>query len=212
MLSNQFNKTYSQTQCSIHASNLYTVRPHPGEKIGPFCERLQQYRDPVEGTKEEISDNVMIHYLLNFAGVRFSEATHMLRKELNKGTLTLQETIDELCEYERNKLSHEINGPNNNTSGALLYPHGGGKNLFCQYCKKKGHHISDCPGKKRSRNNTECWHCWETGHMEKDCPLKKTTDEFKATRNQKRFGKKGRAMVANGDNTEQSLVLRSDLD
>ena len=152
MLSNQFNKTYSQTQRSIHASNLYTVRPHPGEKIGPFCERLQQYRDPVEGTKEEISDNVMIHYLLNFAGVRFSEATHMLRKELNKGTLTLQETIDELCEYERNKLSHEINGPNNNISGALLYPHGGGKNLFCQYCKKKGHHISDCPGKKRSRD------------------------------------------------------------
>ena len=92
MLSNQFNKTYSQMQRSIHASNLYTVRPHPGEKIELFCERLQQYRDPVEGTKEEISDNVMIHYLLNFTGVQFSEATHMPRKELNKETLTLQGT------------------------------------------------------------------------------------------------------------------------
>jgi hypothetical protein len=68
-------------------------------------------------------------------------------------------------------------------------------------------------GKKRSRDNTKCWYCWETGHMEKDCPLKKRTNEFKAARNQKRFGKKkGSAMVANGDSTEQSLVLRSDLD
>jgi hypothetical protein len=238
MLSNQFNKTYSQTQRSIHASNLYTVRPRPGEKIGSFCERLQQYRDPVEGTKEAISDSVMIHHLLNFAGVLFSNTTHKLRKKMNKGELTLQETIDELCEYERNHLSHEINDPNNNTSGALLYSHGGGKNLSCQYCKKKGHHISDCrkrkaqesqkkssgnpshprkdtgqtAGKKRSRDNTECWYCLETGHMEKDCPLKKRSNESKAARNQKRFGKKGSAMAADGDNTEQSLVLRSDLD
>jgi len=86
MLSNQFNKTYSQTQRSFHASNLHTVRPHPGEKIGSFCERLQQYRDPVEGTNEEISDNATIHHLLNFAGIRFSEATHVLRKQLNKRT------------------------------------------------------------------------------------------------------------------------------
>jgi hypothetical protein len=63
-------------QRSIHANNLYTVRPRPGEKIGPFCERLQQYRDPVEGTKEEISDSVMIHHLLNPAGVLFSNTTH----------------------------------------------------------------------------------------------------------------------------------------
>jgi len=48
--------------------------------------------------------------------------------------------------------------------------------------------------------------------MEKDCTLKKRLDEIKAARNQKRFGKKGSAMVANGDNTEQSLILRSDLD
>jgi len=57
----------------------------------------------------------------------------MLRKQLNNGTLTLQETIDELCEYEWNKLTHEINDPSNNTSGALLYSHGSGKKLLCQY-------------------------------------------------------------------------------
>jgi len=238
MLNNQFNNTYSQTQRSLHASNLHTVRPHPSEKIGSFCECLQQYRDPIEGTKEEISDNATIHHLRNFAGIRFSEATHVLRKQLNNGTLTLQETINELCEYERNKLTHEINDPSNNTSGALLYSHSSGKKLLCQYCKKKGHHISDCrkkkaqesqkkspsnpthtrkdtgqsAGKKRSWDNFECWHCCETGHLEKDCTLKKRSDELKAVRNQKHFDKKGSAMVANGDNTEQSLILRSDLD
>jgi len=67
-------------------------------------------------------------------------------------------------------------------------------------------------GKKRSPDNFECWHCCETGHMEKDCTLKKRSDELKAARNQKRFGKKGSAMVANGDNTEQSLILWPDLD
>jgi len=162
----------------------------------------------------------------------------VLWKQLNKGMLTLQETIDELCEYRRNKLTHEINDPNNNTSGALLYSHGAEKKLLCQYCKKKGHHISDChkkkaqefqkkspgnptharkdtgqsAGKKHSQDNFECWHCCETGHMEKDCTLKKRSDELKAAWNQKRFGKKESAMVANGDNTKQSLVLRSDLD
>jgi len=125
MLSNQFNNKYSQMQRSLHASNLHTVRSHPGEKIGSFCECLQQYHDPIEGTKEEISDNATIHHLLNFAGIRFSEATHVLQKQLNKGTPTLQETIYELCEYERNKLTHEINDPSNNTSGVLLYSHGG---------------------------------------------------------------------------------------
>jgi len=39
MLSYQFNNTYSQTQCSLHARNLHMVRPHPGEKIESFCER-----------------------------------------------------------------------------------------------------------------------------------------------------------------------------
>jgi len=92
MLSNQFNNTYSQTQRSLYASNLHMVRPHPAEKIGSFCERLQQYRDPIERTKEEITDNATIHHLLNFTGIRFSEATPVLRKQLNKGTLTLQET------------------------------------------------------------------------------------------------------------------------
>jgi len=69
ILSNQFNNTYFQTQRSLHASNLHTFRPHPGQKIGSFCEHLQQYRDPIEGTKEEISNNATIHHLLNFAGI-----------------------------------------------------------------------------------------------------------------------------------------------
>jgi len=124
------------------------VRPHPGEKIGSFCEHLQQYHDPIEGTKEEISDNATIHHLLNFAGIRFREATHMLRKQVNKGTLTLQEAINELSKYEWNKLTYEIYHPSNNTFGALLYSYGSGKTPLCQYCKKKGHHISDCCKKK----------------------------------------------------------------
>ena len=184
------------------------------------------------------TNNAMIHHLLNFVGIRFSEATHMLWKQLNKGTDTLQETIDKLCEYEQNKLTHEINDPSNNTSGALLYFHGGGKKLLCQYSKKKGYHISDCckkklqesqkkfsgnpthtrkdtgqtAGKKHSWDKIKCWHCCETSHMEKDCTLKKSLDELKAIQNQIRFGKKESKMVANGDNTKQSLVFQSNLD
>jgi len=48
--------------------------------------------------------------------------------------------------------------------------------------------------------------------MEKVCTLKKRSDELKAAWNQKRFDKNGSAMVSNGDNTEQSLVLWLDLD
>jgi len=78
--------TTIQSSTKHTLSNLHTVRPHPSEKIGCFCERLQQYRDPVEGTKEEISDNTTIHHLLNFVGIRFSEATYVLRKQPNKRT------------------------------------------------------------------------------------------------------------------------------
>jgi len=72
--------------------------------------------------------------------------------------------------------------------------------------------ILQSAGKKHFWNNIECWHCCETGHMKKDCTLKKRSDELKATWNQKRFGKKGSTMVVNGDNTEQSLILQSDID
>jgi len=58
----------------------------------------------------------------------------VLRKQLNKETLTLQETIDELYEYEWNELTHKINNLSNNTSGAFFYSHGSGKKLLCQYC------------------------------------------------------------------------------
>ena len=163
----------------------------------------------------------------------FTTTTHELRKR--KKTISVQDTIDELCEFKRNQqVNNQIGDPRNNTATTLLYSHGSRKNLFCQYCKKKDHHISDCRKKKpqESQKRSCCnisharinswqgvlpqqhrvWRCWENGHLEKDYPLKKRTDEFKPTQNQKQFGKKGRAMVANGDNTKQSLVLRSDLD
>ena len=41
-----------QMQWSLHVSNLHMVWPHPGKKIRSFCERLQQYCDPVEETEE----------------------------------------------------------------------------------------------------------------------------------------------------------------
>jgi len=53
------------------------------KKLNPSVNAMQQYRNPVEGTKEDISDNATI-YLLNFAGIRFSEATHRLWKQMNK--------------------------------------------------------------------------------------------------------------------------------
>jgi len=62
--------------------------------------------------------------------------------------------------------------------------------------------------RKRSRDDIECWHCWQTGHTERNCPLKKRTEEFKARRNQKQFGSKGRAMAADVEED----VLRSNLD
>jgi len=36
MLGNQFNRTYSETQCSIHTSNLYTVKPWPGKLVSTY--------------------------------------------------------------------------------------------------------------------------------------------------------------------------------
>jgi len=236
-LGNQFNRTYSENQCSIHASNLFTVKPRPGEHISTYCKCLLQYRDPVDGSDEEISDSVLLQHLFNNAGPMFTHTTHEVWKR--KKTISAQDAIDELCEFERNHLANnQIGDSGNNTARTLLYSNGGRKSPFCKYCKKQGHHISDChkkkaqepqkkssgnpsharkdtgqtAGKKRSRDNIECWHCCETGHTEKDCTLKKRSDELEAAQNQKRFGKKGSVMVANGDNTEQSLVLRSNLD
>jgi len=33
MLENQLNKSYSRSQRSIHASDLHTIKPRPGERI-----------------------------------------------------------------------------------------------------------------------------------------------------------------------------------
>jgi hypothetical protein len=49
-LGNQFNRTYSQTQRSIHASNLHTVKLHSGECLSKYCQLLLQYHDSVDGT------------------------------------------------------------------------------------------------------------------------------------------------------------------
>jgi hypothetical protein len=230
-LGNQFNRTYSQTQRSIHASNLHTVKPHSGERISTYCERLLQYRDPVDGTDEAISDSVLLQHLFNNAGPIFAQTTHNLRKK--KNSISVPDAIDELYEFERNYLANsQINDPGNNTAGTLLYSKVEEKNLVCKYCKMKGHHINDCrkkknaqkpsgkfrnekkdnqqtSGRKRSRDDIECWHCWQTGHTERNCPIKKKTEDFKATRNQKQFSNKGRALAADGDEKE---VLRSNLD
>jgi len=236
-------------QRSIHAGNLYTVKPHPGERISNYCERLLQYCDPVDGTDEAISDSVLLQHLFNNAGPIFTQTTHNLRKK--KSTISVQDAIDELCEFERNHLANnQIGDPGNNTARTLLYSYGG-KTPVCKYCKKKGYHINDCrkkqnaqktsgkfqdghsgkfqdghsgkfqdghsgkfqdgqqtSGRKHSRDDIECWHCWQTGHTEKNCLLKKSTEEFKARRNQKQFGSKGRAMAADVEED----VLRSNLD
>ena len=231
-LGNQFN---SQTQRSIHASNLYTIKPRTGERISTYCERLLQHQDPANGTDEAISDSVLLQHLFNNTGPIFSQLTYDLRERINK--ISVQDAIDELCEFERNHLAnHQVGDPGNNSAGTLLYSKGGGKTVFCKYCRKKGHHITDCrkkqrqnaqrfsgktqydqkdsqqtSGKKRSRDDFECWHCWQTGHTERNCPLKKRTEEFKARRNQKQFGSKGKAMAADGDSIEEK-VLRPNLD
>ena len=229
-LGNQFNRAYSETQRSIHASNLYTVKPRPGKRISNYCEQLLQYRDHVDGTDKEISDSVLLQHLFNNTGPMFTTTTHELQKR--KKPISVQDTIDELCKFERNHLANnQIGNPGNNTAGTLLYSNGG-KILFCKYCKKNGHHINDCrkkknaqknsgkfqngqkdsqqnSGRKHTRDDMECWHCWQTEHTERNCPLKKRTEEFKARRNQKQFGMKGKAMAANGNEEE---VLRSNLD
>jgi len=151
-LGNQFNRTYSQTQRSIHAGNLYTVKPHPGERISNYCERLLQYRDPVDGTDEAISDSVLLQHLFNNAGPIFTQTTHDLRKK--KSTISVQDAIDELCEFERNHLANnQIGDPGNNTAGTLLYSNGG-KTPVCKYCKKKGHHINDCRKKQNAQKTS----------------------------------------------------------
>jgi len=98
-LGNQFNRTYSETERSIHASNLYTVKPRPGERISTYCERQLQYRDPVDGTNEAISDSVLLQHLFNNAGPTFTHTTHELRKR--KNTISVQDAIDELSEFEK---------------------------------------------------------------------------------------------------------------
>jgi len=55
----------SQTQRSVHSSNLYTVKPCPEERIGA------EYRDPVDGTKEAITDTALLQQLFNSAGPMF---------------------------------------------------------------------------------------------------------------------------------------------
>jgi len=118
-LGNQFNRTYSETQRSIHASNLYTVKPRPGERISTYCVHLLQYRDPVGGTEEEIFDSVLLQQLFNNAGPMFTTTTHELRKR--KKTIFMQDAIDELCEFERNHLANnQIGDSGNNTAGTLL--------------------------------------------------------------------------------------------
>lgn len=44
-----------------HASNLHTIKPRLGERIGAYCERLKQYRDPVNN--EVISDPALLQHL-----------------------------------------------------------------------------------------------------------------------------------------------------
>lgn len=164
----QFNHTYSQIQRSIHVSSFYTIRPRPGERVGAYCECLQQYRDPVAGTNEAISDTVLLH-LLN---------TRHHRRALRRERCLLA--------------NHQVGDPNN-TSRSLLRSNGGPKKLFCKHCKKKGHLVATCSkkqgkgsgkssgteqsaGKKHPRDDAECQHCWETGHMENNCPLRERTD------------------------------------
>jgi len=112
----------------------------------------------------------------------------VLRKQLNKETLTLQETIDELYEYEWNELTHEI-------MTSAITPLGHSSTLmavernFSANTARRGVTISltvarkrhknlrrsllaipptlgQSAGKKCSQDNIECWHCCETGHME----------------------------------------------
>jgi len=149
-LGNQFNRTYSETQRSIHTSNLFTVKPRPGERISTYCERLLQYRDPVDGTDEEILDSVLLQHLFNNAGPMFTHTTHELRKR--KKTISVQDAIDELCEFERNHLANnQIGDPGNNTAGTLLYSNGGRKTPFCKYCKKRVT-ISPTATRKKCKN------------------------------------------------------------
>ena len=100
ILKTEFDSSSSKASRAKRAGELYLVRPNNNEKISDYCERLIQYRQPLDGTDEEIPDKALITHIFASIPKSFNVIVHFLRK-LPPAELTLQHAVDELAEFER---------------------------------------------------------------------------------------------------------------
>jgi len=128
ILKRDLDGTTSQAGRTRLAKEFHTMRPKASEPISDYCARLLQHRMQLDGTMQQITDQILINHIFITIPDTYNTNIDTLQ-HIPEEQATVDYVVERLKDFEQLELKNDIGDPNTaGTSGSALYAKGkGGK-------------------------------------------------------------------------------------
>jgi len=164
------------TVCHFHKTTM-----KPGTSVSAYISTLKDIRQPLTGTQECISDNVLIGHLLSTLPESFATIAGIIKNK-PAAELTLDAVTTTLIDAEASMaLRNDKVGSNLNIAGTATQALAAST---CHHGKRRGvsGHRGRKPYERPGDSGPQCFYCTREGHKEADCRLKQDAERLRKKR------------------------------
>jgi len=172
---------------ALMSSRLTTIRRFhkttmkPGTSVSAYISTLKDIRQPLAGSQEHISDNVLIGHLLYTLPETFATIAGIIENK-PEAELTLDAVTTTLIDAKASMaLCNDKVGSNLNIGGTATQ---GLAATTRHHGKRRGvsGHRDRKPYKRPGDSGPRCFYCTREGHKETDCQLKQDAERLRKER------------------------------
>jgi len=176
----------------------------PGTSVSAYISTLKDIRQPLAGSQERISDNVLIGHLLSTLPETFATIAGIIENK-PAAELTLDAVTTTLIDAEASlALRNDQVGTNLNIAGTTSQALAA---TTRHHRKRRGGDVyrGRKPYERSSNSGLQCFYCTREGYKEADCQLKRDAEDLR----KERWSQKASAQTARvnfGDCPDEVVV------
>ena len=164
----------------------------PGTSVSAYISTLKDIRQPLAGSEERISDNVLIGHLLSTLPETFANIAGIIENK-PAAELTLNAVTTSLVNAETSMtLRNAQVGSNTNTASTIIDGNALATTVRSgsinqgnrgQNSGRGGHRRwQPYSNQRQAESNPKCYYCLREGHRERDCSLKQNAADYRKER------------------------------